>query len=70
MNALEHIAFVLSHAVEADEVSKAQMRRHLSALHNAAYKVSNTKGLEALSIELGKQYEHVIYPLGAEGGEQ
>ena len=70
MNALEHIAFVLSSAVEADEISKAEMRRHLMALHNACGNLPNNKALEKLSVKLGKKYEHVIYPSGIEEGEQ
>jgi hypothetical protein len=64
MNALEHIAFVLAHAVEADEVSKAEMLRILRELHDAAYEPGDTEAMHKLNDKLALRFQHVIHPDG------
>lgn len=73
MNALEHIAFVLSSAVEADEVSKAEMLRILSEVNTASYETGeagDTEALQKLSAKLGRRYKHLIHPDGIHEGEE
>lgn len=69
MNTLEHIAFMLSHAVDADEIGKAEMRRILNNLHDAAAEVPDTKPLQKLNEKISKRFRHVIHPDGIRNGE-
>jgi len=70
MNAIEHVGFVLSNAVEKDEVSKAEMLRILRELITAAYtEGEGSPAMKRLSKKLGKRFEHVIHPDGITEGE-
>jgi hypothetical protein len=66
MNSLEHIAFVLTHAVEKDEVSKADLLRFCNVLHTIAHEVADTGGLEQLNTMISARFHHVIHPSDAE----
>lgn len=72
MTALEHVLFVLSAAVEKDEISKAELRRTLGEMLTASldYEREDPVKMQNLSVRLGRRYRHVIYPNGIEEGEQ
>jgi hypothetical protein len=74
MHSLEHSLFVLSIAVEKDEIGKAELARILGSLAGAShFSYQPTPGrpdeIEKISLMLGARFESLLYPGGIEEGE-
>ena len=65
MNALEHVAFMLSTAVGFDEIEGDEMRDFLGELIDASMEFGeevNTMAMQQLSAKLGRRFGHLISP--------
>jgi hypothetical protein len=69
MHSLEHSLFVLSKAVDNDEIGKAELVRILGSLAGAShFSYMPTPGqpdeIEKISTMLGNRFEYLIHPGG------
>jgi hypothetical protein len=74
MHSLEYSLFVLSIAVEKDEIGKAELARILGSLAGASHfsyvpAPGQPDEIEEISRMLGDRFESLLYPGGIEEGE-
>ena len=74
MHSLEHSLFVLSIAVDKDEIGKAELVRILASLAGASHASyhpipGQPDEIEKISTMLGNRFEYLIHPGGIREGE-